>query len=155
MPLLSRIEIVKKAKQPIISIKTTTELEKLPKLIKETYEKIEKYLAEIGEYPEDIPFVRYFNMEMENLKVEIGFPVSKELSGKEDIKFSHIEEMIAIYALYQGPYQEMGETYDEIINWIEENGMKTNGIFLESYYNSPDDVPEDKLLTRILMPLEQ
>lgn len=48
----------------------------------------------------------------------------------------------------------MGETYDEIMIWIEDNGMKPTGIFLESYYNSPEDVSEDKLLTRILMPLD-
>ncbi|WP_225370481.1 GyrI-like domain-containing protein [Methanobrevibacter arboriphilus] len=123
-------------------------------VIGETYEKIEEYLKEIGEYPEDIPFVRYFNMDMENLKVEIGFPVYKELPGKDDIEFSYIEEMKAVYSLYQGPYQEMGETYDEIMMWIEDNGMKPTGIFLESYYNSPKDVSEDKLLTRILMPLD-
>ncbi|OQD58934.1 transcriptional regulator [Methanobrevibacter arboriphilus JCM 13429 = DSM 1125] len=154
MPLVSRIEIVKKSKQPVISIKTTTKMENLPIVIGETYEKIEEYLKEIGEYPEDIPFVRYFNMDMENLKVEIGFPVYKELPGKDDIEFSYIEEMKAVYSLYQGPYQEMGETYDEIMMWIEDNGMKPTGIFLESYYNSPKDVSEDKLLTRILMPLD-
>ncbi len=93
-------------------------------------------------------------MDMENLKVEIGFPVYKELPGKDDIEFSYIEEMKAVYSLYQGPYQEMGETYDEIMMWIEDNGMKPTGIFLESYYNSPKDVSEDKLLTRILMPLD-
>lgn len=154
MPLVSRIEIVKKSKQPVISIKTKTKIENLPIVIGETYGKIEEYLREIGEYPEDIPFVRYFNMDMENLKVEIGFPVYKELPEKDDIEFSYIEEMKAVYGLYQGPYQEMGETYDEIMIWIEDNGMKPTGIFLESYYNSPEDVSEDKLLTRILMPLD-
>ena len=79
MPLVSRIEIVKKSKQPVISIKTKTKMENLPIVIGETYGKIEEYLREIGEYPEDIPFVRYFNMDMENLKVEIGFPVYNEL----------------------------------------------------------------------------
>lgn len=154
MPLVSRIELMKKAKQPVLSIKTTTKVEKLPILIGEYYEKIGNYLEEIGEYPEDIPFVRYFNMDMENLKVEIGFPIYKELPGKEDIEFSYIDEMTAVYAMYQGVYQEMGESYDKVMNWIEENGMKPKGTFIERYYNSPEDVSEDKLLTEILMPLD-
>lgn len=43
----------------------------------------------IGEYPEDIPCVRYFNMDMENLEVGLGFPVYKELPGKDDIESSY------------------------------------------------------------------
>ncbi|MBZ9571534.1 GyrI-like domain-containing protein [Methanobrevibacter sp. TMH8] len=154
MPLVSRIELMKKAKKPVISIKTTTNMETLPILIGECYEKIGNYLEEIGEYPEDIPFVRYFNMDMENLKVEIGFPVYKELPGKDDIEFSYIDEMKVVWAIYQGAYQEMGESYDKIIKWIEDNNITTNGTFLEYYYNSPEEISEDKLLTEIIMPLE-
>jgi len=155
MPLVSSIEIMKKSKQAVLSIKATTNVEKLPMLIGECYEKIESYLEEIGEYPENIPFVRYFNMDMENLKVEIGFPVYEKLPGKEDIEFSYFEEMKTVYALYQGAYQEMEESYNEVMQWVEENGIKLNGTFIEYYYNSPEDISEDKLITEILMPLEE
>jgi effector-binding domain-containing protein len=154
MPIVSRIEVMKRAKQPILSIKTTTNMEKLPILIGESYKKIENYLKEINEFPGDIPFIRYFNMDMENLEVEIGFPVYKELAGKGDIKSSYLPEMKAVYTMYQGVYQEMGPSYDEVMKWIEEKNLNTDGTFLEYYYNSPEEVSEDKLLTAIIMPLK-
>lgn len=154
MPLVSRIEIIKKAKQPVLSIKATTHMENLPMLIGESYEKLENYLKEIGEYPGDIPYVRYFNMDMENLEVELGFPVYKELPGKGDIESSYLPEMKAAYTIYKGPYQEMGPSYNEVMKWVEEKKLNPDGTFIEAYYNSPDDVSEDDLITEIIIPLK-
>jgi len=154
MPIISRIETIKRSKQAVLSIKTTTNMENLPMLISESYGKIESYLKEIGEFPEDIPFVRFFNMEVENLKVEIGFPVYKELLGKGDIEFNYLPEMKAVYSMYQGPYQEMETSYNEVMKWIETNKLNIEGTFLEYYYNSPEEVPEDKLLTGVIIPLK-
>lgn len=36
--------------------------------INERFEKIQNYLDEIGEYPQNILYVRYFNMNMGNLE---------------------------------------------------------------------------------------
>ncbi|MBZ9571702.1 GyrI-like domain-containing protein [Methanobrevibacter sp. TMH8] len=162
MPLVSEIKIIKKAKQPVLSIKKTINIENLPRLIDESYEKIQNYLNEIGEYPGDIPYVRYFNMnvenledmDVENLEVEIGFPVYKELSGKEDIESGYLPEMKAVYTIYQGIYQEMVPDYYKVINWAEENNLKLNKTFIEYYYNSSDDVSEEDLLFGIIMPLK-
>ena len=154
MPIISRIETIKRSKQPVLSIKTTTNMEKLPMLIGEIYGKIESYLKEIGEFPEDIPFVRFFNMEIENLEVEIGFPVYKELPEKGDIKFDYLPEMKAVYSMYLGPYQEMETSYNEVMKWIETNNLIPDGTFLEYYYNSPEEVSEDNLLTGVIIPLK-
>ncbi|MCL2687879.1 MAG: GyrI-like domain-containing protein [Methanobrevibacter sp.] len=154
MPIISPIEIIKRSKQSVLSVKITTNMENLPMLIGETYGKIETYLKEINEFPEDIPFVRFFNMEIENLKVEIGFPVYKELPGKGDIEFSYLPEMKAVYSMYLGPYQEMEATYNEVMGWIETNNLIPDGTFLEYYYNSPEEISEDKLLTGVIIPLK-
>jgi effector-binding domain-containing protein len=123
-------------------------------LIGECYGKIGNYLKEIDEFPGDIPYVRYFNMDMENLEVEIGFPVYKELKGKDDIESSYLPEMKAVYVLYQGAYQEMEQDYMKVMEWIEKNNIETDGTMMESYYNDPEEVSEDKLLTGIIMPLK-
>ena len=154
MPIISPIEIIKRNKQGVLSVKTTTNMEKLPMLIGEIYGKIGSYLKEIDEFPEDIPFVRFFNMEIENLKVEIGFPVYEELPGKEDIEFSYLPEMKAVYSMYLGPYQEMEASYNEVMGWIETNNLIPDGTFLEYYYNSPEEISEDKLLTGVIIPLK-
>ena len=37
---------------------------------------------------------------------------------------------------------------------MSEKGYKPKGVYYEYYYNSPDEVPESELLTRIVMPVK-
>lgn len=152
MPRISNIEILNKRAQPTISIRTRTQVDKLPTLIGTSYEKMSAYLEESGEYLSDVPFVAYHNMDMQNLDVEIGFPVFKELADREDIKSGHIPEGKIIFCMYRGSYSEMEPTYNEMMKWIEDNGYKSSGISYEYYYNGPG-FPESEMLTMIAMPI--
>ncbi len=40
------------------------------------------------------------------------------------------------------------------MQWTKEQGYEPAGIFYEYYFNSPAEVPETELLTRIVMPLK-
>jgi effector-binding domain-containing protein len=44
--------------------------------------------------------------------------------------------------------------YNALLQWIGENGHTPTGIAYEFYYNSPNEVPESDLLTKIILPLE-
>ncbi|RDU24721.1 GyrI-like domain-containing protein [Anaerosacchariphilus polymeriproducens] len=154
MPKVSKIEILKPREQHALTVRTTTKVENLPMLIGQTYDKMCKYVEEMGEYLTDVPYVAYYNMDMENLDVEMGFPVSKKLADKEDMKSVIIPEDYAIFCMYRGPYAEMGPVYEEMTKWIEDNGYRPKMPVYEYYYNSPE-VPESELLTKILMPVEK
>lgn len=72
-------EIREQVAQPTLSIRTRTPIGDLPRLLGESYDKIAGYLAELGEEPAGAPFAAYYNMDMQDLDVEIGFPVGKSL----------------------------------------------------------------------------
>jgi len=152
MPRVSNIEMLRKREQPTLSIRTRTRIEDLPLLIGESYCKLASYLKELGEYLSDVPYVAYRNMDMQNLDVEIGFPVAKALPEKGDIQSSSIPEGNVVVCMYRGAYGEMASTYDEVANWVGENGFKPVGSVYEHYYNGPD-YPESELLTMIVMPV--
>ena len=44
--------------------------------------------------------------------------------------------------------------YKDIFKWFDEKGYQPKGVFYEYYYNSPGEVPESELLTRIVIPLK-
>ena len=44
--------------------------------------------------------------------------------------------------------------YNKIFKWIEDNSYQPAGVYHECCYNSPDEVPESHLLTRIVIPLK-
>ena len=140
--------------KPVLSIRTHSSVEKLPQLIGDSYHRIAAYMQEIGEQPKEVPFVAYYNMDMQNLDIEIGFPVSKKLPAKDDIQASETMAGKAAICMYKGPYSGMEKIYNEIFEWIGKKGYQPKGVFYEYYYNSPGEVPESELLTRIVIPLK-
>jgi effector-binding domain-containing protein len=148
------IEMKEKKAQPVLSVRTVTSVTNLPQEIGKAYGSIMQYLNELGEQPADCPFTAYFNMDMENLDVEIGFPVSKKLPGEGEIKQSEIPAGRYVECMYKGVYAEMVPAYDAMNKWIADNGYEAVGSTYEYYYNSPRDVPESELLTKIMLPLK-
>ncbi|WP_407355297.1 GyrI-like domain-containing protein [Methanolobus sp. WCC5] len=148
------IEIKEEQAQPILSIRTRAAVRDLPVVIGESYEKIMQYMYRIGQEPAGAPFVAYYNMDMEDLDLEIGFPVAMPLQGSDEIGSSQIPAGKYVSMTYKGPYTGMEQPYGEMAKWIEDNGYKPKGISYEYYYNSPMEVPESELLTRIVMPVE-
>ncbi|HYF75139.1 MAG TPA: GyrI-like domain-containing protein, partial [Candidatus Nitrosocosmicus sp.] len=122
---------------------------KLPEELGKAYGSIIQYLNELGEQPVEAPFTAYHNMDMENLDVEMGFPVSRQLPGRGDIKAGGIPAGKYVQCMYKGPYADMAPVYDAMNKWVGDNGLEATGTVYEFYYNSPMDVPESELLTRI------
>ena len=114
MPRVSNIEILQKSKQPILSIKARTPVDNLPMLIGESYGKMAAYLKEMGRFLADMPFVAYYNMDMQDLDVEIGFPIAEPLPGKDDMRSGFIPAGKFVSCIYRGPYTEMDSTYQEM-----------------------------------------
>ena len=148
-----KVELSEEKVQPVVSIRTTTKLELLPQVIGESYLKIMSYLQELGEQPVFAPFTAYHNLDMQNLDVETGFPVARLLPAKDNMKVREIPAGNMVSSMYKGPYRGMEQPYSEMAKWIKENGYNATGICYEYYFNSPQEVPESELLTKIVMPV--
>lgn len=145
------IEVKKERAQPVLSIRTRAPVQNLPFVIGESYGKIMQYMDKIGQQLAGVPFVAYYNMDMEDLDIEIGFPVAESLESSGEIRSSEIPAGTYVSMMYKGAYSGMEKPYAYMAEWIEKNGYKAKGISYEYYYNSPQEVPESELLTRIVM----
>jgi effector-binding domain-containing protein len=145
-----KIELKNTASQPVLSIRSRTTVGELPQYLGYAFQAVIEYLNEIGEQPIDAPFAAYYNIDMENLDVEAGFPVSNKLSGRGEIKLSEIPPGKQASCLYKGSYTEMKEAYEAMHDWVEKNAYLPTGVVYEFYYNSPTEVPEQELLTKIV-----
>ena len=74
MPKMSNVELFELREQPTLTIRATVPAQGLPELIAKSYARIGEYLAELGVGICDVPFVIYYNMDVDALDVEIGFP---------------------------------------------------------------------------------
>jgi effector-binding domain-containing protein len=122
--------------------------------MEKSYRAIAQFLGELGEQPAGPAYAAYFNMDMQDLDVEIGFPVSRVLSGKGEIIASEIPGGRLATCLYTGVYSEIGPAYEELTQWIAKEGCETAGVSYEFYLNDPAQIPPQELMTQIIFPLK-
>lgn len=144
--------VEQKAAQPAMSIRRRTRLENLPQVIGQSYKAIMAYLSEKGAHPAGAPYTAYFNLDMQDLDIEIGFPVTRTLPPKDDIVPSEIPAGKQISCIYKGPYSEMEAVYEALNQYAAEQGLTLAGTSYEFYFNGPE-TPEEELLTKIMLPV--
>ncbi len=148
-----KCEVREQSSQPALSIRTRTSVEDLPQVFGQAYGTIAQYLGELGEQPVGPPFAAYYSMDMQDLDVEIGFPVSRNLPGRADIKASEMVGGKVATCLHTGPYSEIEQAYNALLRWIEDNGYEATRVAYEVYLDDPAQEPPQELRTQILFPL--
>ncbi len=147
-------ELIEKQEQPVLSVRRRTPVAGLSEAISQAYQEVFSYLGQLGEQPADIPFTAYYNMDMQDLDVEIGVAVSRPLPGKGAVQQSVIPAGKQASCVYKGPYSEIGKAYDALGAWITEKGFAPAGVYYEYYLNTPGQVPDSELLTKIVFLLK-
>jgi len=147
-------EVKEQAAQPTLSIRTRTSVQDIPQVLGKAYGAIAQYLGELGEQPAGPPFAAYYNMDMQNLDIEIGLPVSRRFSGKDNIRASEIPSGKVATCLYTGPYSEIEPAYSALSRWIEDNRYEATGVVYEMYLNDPAQTPPQELRTQIVFLLK-
>ena len=97
-----QIECTEQNAVPVLKVRTRATMATLSQVIGENYGKIMNYLTELKVQPAEAPYTCYRNMDMEDLDVEMGFPVEKELPGRGDIEYGEIPAGKFVHRHVQG-----------------------------------------------------
>ncbi len=149
-----KCELKERAVQPTLAIRTRSAVQDLSQVLGQSYGAIMQYMCELDEQPAGAPFVAYYNMDMQDLDIEIGFPVAKKLAGKGNIQASEIPAGKFATCMHIGPYDQVEAAYNALMKWIEENGYEAAGVAYETYLNDPSETPPEQLQTLIMFPLK-
>lgn len=69
--------------------------------------------------------------------------------------FQEVPEITAATLMYQGPYDTIGEGFDQVFKWIEENGYCQDGVARASAVNGPwDRDDENDYVTECQVPVK-
>ena len=146
-------ELKEQPAQPALSVRTRASVQDLPALFGKTYGAIMQYLGELGEQPTGMPFSAYYNMDMQNLDVGIGFPVARKLASRGEIQASEFPGGKLASVMHVGPYDQCGPAYDALTQWVKAQGYETTGVAYELYYSGPETPPQE-IRTEIVYPLK-
>jgi effector-binding domain-containing protein len=145
-------EIKEQPARHTLSIRFRSPVQDLPKHFGRVYGAILEYLGALGEPHTGAAFAAYYNLDMQNLDIEAGFPVSKPLAGKGEIRSGEIPGGMVAICHYTGPYDGVGPACEELTEFIQERGYAISGVCYEWYLNGPD-VPPQELKTDIIFPV--
>ncbi|HOI39267.1 MAG TPA: GyrI-like domain-containing protein [Methanobacterium sp.] len=135
-------------------------------LTKGSYEKIPETLGEVVGWlmTKDVEiqmpiYGLYYNSPLEvsedELEWEVGAAFLGDLEGEGRVQIKTVPEHMAVSTVFKGPFSEANSVYGSMLEFASKEGYEIGGPVLESYLNSPDEVPESELLTEVQFPVVQ
>ena len=146
-------EILDQAAQPTLTIRRRTSIDNIAQVLGEAYGEIFGHLGEQGVQPAGMPFTMYYNMNMQDLDIEIGVAVERPVPEKCAMRMGELPAGKIAACLYTGPYEDCGPAYEELGRFVQEQGYEATGVAIEYYFSGPE-VPPEETQTRIVLPLK-
>lgn len=146
-------QVTEEAKIEVLCIHTRSSVETLPMVLGQCYGELMTYMQVHGVGMKGAPYVAYYNMDMNDLDIEVGVAVSKPAEGNERIKSETLPEGRYISTLHVGPYKKIEPAYRALMSYMEEHNLKATGVAYEFYLNDPQDTLEENLETKVLFKL--
>lgn len=148
------MEIKEVQKQNTLMIRLVTPVSSLADVMGEVFQEIGEFMGKKGIAISGAPYAMYYNMDMEALDVEMGFPVSSEVKGENRIKSGLIQGGKIVTTIHSGPYDKLEESYTKIIGFVKEKELDIEEWMYEYYLNSPMEVKPEELQTQICFVLK-
>lgn len=148
-----RCEKIERRAQPALYKRTRAAVDDLPDVLGKIYGEIAGYLGRLGKQPAGPPYAAYYNMDMQDLDLAIGFPVRKGVVGEGEIESGEIPEGSYAATVHTGPYSAIEGAYQALMAWMEGEALEASGVAYEFYLNDPQSTPPEALQTQILLAL--
>jgi effector-binding domain-containing protein len=100
------------------------------------------------------PFTLYHSWSGEETDMEVGFPVVGKGIERGRVRTIELPSVKAAMAMHIGPYDGIMETYNRMMEWMMANEHRPADHMWEEYLNSPQDTPSDRLMTRLIWPIQ-
>ncbi|MBI0582635.1 MAG: GyrI-like domain-containing protein [Methanomassiliicoccus sp.] len=150
---MSKIKVITTVSQKAIAVREKVRTNEIPQAFGHMFGELMPVLQ--GEVRcAGPPFAYYHSWSDEGTDMEVGFPIVGEGITKGRIHPFELPAVKAAEAMHIGPYDKLMDTYNEILEWMNANGKKPANYMWEEYLNSPEEVPADKLMTRLIWPIE-
>ena len=147
------IETVELEPQPALVVCRKVAITEFGVVLADIYGRVFRHIAEAGQQPAGMPFMRYFSMDGVACDIAAGMPVSEPIPGAGDIEPHELPGGKALTALHVGPYEGVGSVWMLVMQRARELGSEHKFGGWDVYTNDPGEVAPEALETRIYLPL--
>ncbi len=149
---MTDFEIVNTKETPAIAIRDNVKATEIPAAMGRMFGELFPHLGKDVQCAGP-PFALYFSWEGELIDLEVGFPITGKGIEAGNVKTVKLPAVRAAMAMHIGPYDRLMDTYNLMLEWMKANGHTPASYMWEEYLNSPDEVPPEKLMTRMYWPI--
>jgi AraC family transcriptional regulator len=101
------------------------------------------------------PISRYVSTGAGLWTVDFVLPLLQPAESSGEMESGVLVSGPVAFAVHEGPYDQLSETYAAIENWIEDSGYRSSGPPWESYLTDPGETPDPAdWRTEVFWPLE-
>lgn len=155
MARISTISIKQMPEHYTLTVRRTIDfLKEYAAFAKQTLACTGDYLSKMGQFPMSGPIACFYNTDLENLDVEMGWQITQPVQCKEDIVCDRIPEQKLASAIDLGPYEEQDATLADLLAWAKANGYALQGPICYCYLNDTDR-PSEQYITQMLLPVDR
>lgn len=150
---MTDFEVILTKTQPAISIREKVKVKDMSTEISRMFDELCPLLQ--GEVVcVGPPFAFYHSWSDDETDMDVGFPISGKAIPKGRVRGFELPAVRAVVGMHVGPYDRIVDSYTRMKEWMRSNGYQPADYMWEEYLNSPDEVPEDKLMTRLVWPIK-
>ena len=122
----------------------------------EAFKTINDYLAKQKITPSDKPLAIYTQTDESGFQYQVGIPVAEAPKNppRGDLAVAKSPSGKMLHFVHRGSYDAMDTTYEAITNFLDEQRLETEDMFIEEYVTDPVKTPEDKLVVNVYVPLK-
>ncbi len=144
----SMIRMVEFENTPCLAIHSQVANDIIGMAVGKAIREVAEHITNNGSSPSRAPFVFYHGFDDKVTTMDCGWPVAADIPETDSIKVFHLPGGKAAHVRHVGPYEGLMGTYQKLMLFLEEEGLKA-GPMWEYYLNSPEEVLPQELITEI------
>lgn len=141
--------------QLVLSERKRAPYAQIPNMLAETLE----HLRKEGVSPIGAPRMIYRDLPLagddhtQEHDIEVAWPIPQSVRDTSAMTCYRMPGGQMVTSVYEGPYDQIGPTYDRLLTWIRTQGSRVAGPVREEYLNDPRKVGMRHALTKIEIPI--
>ncbi|MCK4283389.1 MAG: GyrI-like domain-containing protein [Candidatus Brocadiae bacterium] len=94
----------------------------------EKLDELMSWLLRVGHPHSALPMGLYYDnpaeVAQDELRAEVCLPIEEKCEPAEGIERKRLPDVTVAFAVHEGPYSGIPQVYEEIFNWMGENGYR-------------------------------